>query len=76
MATPLGIEFSTAENQVSQCDEHTFGSISEIGKAGAARASLAKSSMQVSAETDKLSASLLRFSGATRKHARSLSLTL
>ena len=53
MATPLGKDFSTAENQVSQCDEQTFGSISEFGKAGAARASLAKSSRQVSAETDK-----------------------
>ena len=53
MATPLGTDFSTAENQVSQCDEQTFGSISEFGKAGAARAPLAKSSIQVSAETDK-----------------------
>ena len=54
MATPLGkTVFSTAENQVSQCDEQTFGSISESEKAGAARASLAKSSKQVSAETDK-----------------------
>ena len=53
MTTPLGIEFSTAENQVSQCDKQTFGSISEFGKASAARTSLAKSSMQVSAETDK-----------------------
>ena len=53
MATPLGIEFSTNENQVSQCDKQTFGSISESKKAGAARASLANSSKQVSAETDK-----------------------
>ena len=53
MATPLGTTFSTAENQVSQCDEQTFGSISEFRKAGAARASLAKSSKKVSAETDK-----------------------
>ena len=53
MATPLGKIFSTAENQVSQCDEQTFGSISEFRKAGAARAPLAKSSKQVSAETDK-----------------------
>ena len=53
MATPLGIKFSTAQNQVLQCDEQTFGSNSEFRKAGAARASLAKSSMQVSAETDK-----------------------
>ena len=53
MATPLGKIFSTAENQVSQCDEQTFGSISEFRKVGAARASLAKSSRQVSAETDK-----------------------
>ena len=53
MATPLGIEFSTVENQVSQCDEQTFGSISEFRKAGAARAPLAKSSRQVSAETGK-----------------------
>ena len=29
MATPLGKEFSTVENQVSQCDEQTFGSIAE-----------------------------------------------
>ena len=54
MATPLGIEFSAAENQVSQCDEQTFGSISEFGKAGAARASLAKSSRKVSTETEKV----------------------
>ena len=53
MATPLGIEFSTVENQVSQCDEQTFGSISEFKEAGVARAPLAKSSKQVSAETDK-----------------------
>ena len=53
MATLLGIEFSTAKNQVSQCDEQTFGSISEFKEAGAARAPLAKSSKQVSAETDK-----------------------
>ena len=52
MATPLGIiVFSTAENQVSQCDEQTFGSNSEFKKAGAARAPLAKSSKKVSAET-------------------------
>ena len=53
VATPLGIEFSTAENQVSQCDEQTFRSNSEFREAGAARASLAKSSRKVSAETDK-----------------------
>ena len=53
MATLLGIKFSTAENQVSQCDEQTFGSISELKEANAARASLAKSSIQVSAETNK-----------------------
>ena len=29
MATPLGIVFSTAENQESQCDGQTFGSITE-----------------------------------------------
>ena len=29
MATPLGITFSTAENQVSQCDDQTFRSIVE-----------------------------------------------
>ena len=40
MATPLGIEFSTVVNQVSQCDEQTFGSISEFKKAGVARAPL------------------------------------
>ena len=28
-ATLLGIVFSTAENQVSQCDDQTFGSIAE-----------------------------------------------
>ena len=54
MATPLGIEFSTNENQVSQCDKQTFGSNSEFRKAGAARASLAKSSTKVSAETEKV----------------------
>ena len=53
MVTPLGNEFSTAENQVSQCDEYTFGSISEFKEAVAARVSLAKSSIQVSTETDK-----------------------
>ena len=53
MTTPLGIKFSTAENQVSQCDEQTFGSISEFQEANMARAPLAKSSKQVSAETDK-----------------------
>ena len=53
MATPLGMNFSTAENQVSQCDEQTFGSISEFKEANIARAPLAKSSKQVSAETDK-----------------------
>jgi len=29
MATPLGTLFSTAENQVSQCDDQTLGSIAE-----------------------------------------------
>ena len=29
MATPLGSEFYTVENQVSQCDEQTFGSIAK-----------------------------------------------
>jgi len=29
MATPLGIEFSSVENQVSQCDVQTFGSIAK-----------------------------------------------
>jgi len=53
MATPLGTDSSTAKNQVSQCDEQTFGSNSEFRKAGATRASLAKSSKQVSAETNK-----------------------
>ena len=52
MATPLGIEFSTVENQMSQCDEQTFRSTSEFKEAGVARAPLAKSSKQVSAETD------------------------
>jgi len=53
MATPLGIEFSTVENQVSQCDEQTFRSTSEFKEAGMARVPLAKSSQQVSVETDK-----------------------
>ena len=53
MATLLGTIFSTAENQVSQCDEQTFGSISEFREVGVARASLAKSSKPVSAETDE-----------------------
>jgi len=39
---------------VSQCDEQTLGSNSEFRKAGAARASLAKSSRKVSAETEKV----------------------
>ena len=29
MATPLGTVFSTAKNQVSQCEDQTFGSIVE-----------------------------------------------
>ena len=29
MATPLGTLFSAADNQVSQCDDQTFGSIAE-----------------------------------------------
>ena len=29
MATPLGNVFSTAESQVSQCDDQTLGSIAE-----------------------------------------------
>ena len=53
MATLLGIEFSTAENHVLQCDEQTFGSISEFKEAGVARAPLAKSSKQVSVKTDE-----------------------
>ena len=53
MATPLGIEFSTVENQVSQCDEQTFGTTSEFKEADVARAPLAKSSKQVSVETDE-----------------------
>ena len=53
MATPLGKIFSTAENQVSQCDEQTFGSISEFKEAGVARAPLAKTLKQVSVETDE-----------------------
>ena len=53
MATPLGEEFSTVENQLSQCDEQTFGSISEFKKAGVARAHLTKTSKQVSVETDE-----------------------
>ena len=53
MATPLGNEFSTVENQVLQCDEQTFRSTSEFKEADMARAPLAKSSKQVSVETDK-----------------------
>ena len=53
LATPLGIKFSTVENQVSQCDEQNFGSIFEFKEAGVARAPLTKSSKQVSVETDK-----------------------
>ena len=53
MATPLGIEFSTVKNQVSQCDEQTFGPTSEFKEAGVARAPLAKSMKQVSVETDE-----------------------
>jgi len=53
MATLLGSDFFTIENQVSQCDEQTFGSISEFKEVGVARAPLAKSSKQVSAETDE-----------------------
>ena len=53
MATPLGTEFSTIENQVSQCDEQTFRSTSDFKEVGVARAPLAKSSKQGSVETDK-----------------------
>ena len=53
MATPLGIEFSTVENQVSQCDEQTIGSTPEFKEAGVARTPLAKSSKQVSVKTDE-----------------------
>ena len=53
MATPLGNQFSTVENQVPQCDEQTFGSISKFKEAGVARAPLAKYSKQVSVETDE-----------------------
>ena len=67
MATPLGNDFSTVENQVSQCDEQTFGCISEFKEAGVARAPLAKSSKPVSAETDE---ALCEPTGATRKQAR------
>ena len=70
MATPLGTEFSTVENQVSQCDEQTYGSTLELKEAGVARAPLAKSSKQVSVETDEALASLPWSSGATRKQAR------
>jgi len=54
MATPLGKDLSTTEDQVSQCDNQTLGSISEFRKTGAARSFLAKSSRTVSAETEKV----------------------
>ena len=53
MATLLRIEFSTVENQVSQCDEQTLGSTPEFKEAGVAIAPLAKSSKKVSVETDE-----------------------
>jgi len=66
MATPLGIAFSTAENQVSQYDDQTFGSTAETlaihsgqeptrdyKEVGIAGTPLANSSKQVSVETDK-----------------------
>ena len=53
MATPLGSEFSTIENQVSQCDEQTFGSTAECKEVGIGGTPLANSSKQVSVETDK-----------------------
>ena len=53
MTTPLGTAFSTFENQVSQCDEQTFGSTAEYKEVGTARTSLANSSKKVSVETDK-----------------------
>ena len=53
MATPLGRAFSTAENQVSQCDEQTFGSTAECKGVGVAGTPLANSSKHVSVETDK-----------------------
>ena len=66
LATPLGTVFSTAENQVSQCDEQTFESIAkalaihsgqeptrDCKEVDIARTPLANSSKQVSVETDK-----------------------
>ena len=66
MATPLGLAISTAENQVSQCDDQTLGSTAEAlaihsgqeptrdcKKVGIAVTPLANSSKQVSVETDK-----------------------
>ena len=49
----LGISFSTAKNQVSQCDEQTFGSTAECKEVSVAGTYLANSSKQVSVETDK-----------------------
>ena len=69
IATPLGTEFSTVENQVSQCDEQTFGSTPEFKEAGVGRAPLAKSSKPVSVKTDEALASLPRSSSSTRKQA-------
>ena len=76
MATPLGNEFSTVENQVSQCDEQTFGSISEFKEANAARVPLAKSAKQVSAETGKALCEPTAVLWVTKKQARSASLLL
>ena len=66
METPLGNAFSTAENQVLQCDDQTFGSTAEAlaihsgqeptldyKEIGIAGTPLANSSKQVSVETDK-----------------------
>ena len=69
MATPLGIKFSTAENQVLQCDEQTFGSIYEFKKAGVARAPLAKTLKQVSVETDEALCEPATVLWRTRKQA-------
>ena len=76
IATPLGNKFSIAENKVSQCDEQTFGPISEFRKAGAAEPIWLNLQGKSLRRQKRFSANLLRFSGATRKHARSPSPSL
>ena len=76
MATPLGNKFSTAENQVSQCDEQTFGSNSEFRKPVQPEPLWLNLQGKSPRRRKRFSTNLLRLSGATRKQARSAGLLL